>query len=69
MFRIWVLIREGLNLGYPLWLLRLSISTYKMSRVVRVKKVVSGLIWAYMGHDSRVWLCDDGEASGHDQLG
>ena len=45
----WVLIREGLNLGYPLWLLRLSISTYKMSRVVRVKKVVSGLIWAYRG--------------------
>ena len=25
----WVLIREGLDLGYPLWLLRLSPATYK----------------------------------------
>ena len=45
----WVLIREGRALGYPLWLLRLSISTYKMSRVLRVKQVVSGLVWAYRG--------------------
>ena len=45
----WVLIREGLDLGYPLWLLRLSLATYKMKRVLRVKKVVSGLVWAFMG--------------------
>ena len=45
----WVLIREGLALGYPLWLLRLSIATYKMSRVLRVRKVVSGLVWAVRG--------------------
>ena len=45
----WVLIREGLALGYPLWLLRLSIATYKMSRVLRVRKVVSGLVWAFRG--------------------
>ena len=25
----WVLIREGPNLGYPLWLLRLSLATLK----------------------------------------
>ena len=45
----WVLIREGLALGYPLWLLRLSLATYKMKRVVRVRKIVSGLIWAFRG--------------------
>ena len=38
----WLLIREGKDLGYPLWLLRLSIATYKMRRVVRIRKVVSG---------------------------
>ena len=45
----WVLIIEGLDLGYPLWLLRLSLATYKMKRVVWVRKVVSGLIWASRG--------------------
>ena len=40
----WVLIREGLELGYPLWLLRLSLATYKTKRVLRVRKVVSGLV-------------------------
>ena len=45
----WVLIREGLALGYPLWLLRLSLATYKMKRVVRVRKVVYRLIWAFRG--------------------
>ena len=45
----WVLIREGLDLGYPLWLLRLSLATYKTKRGVRVRKVVSGLVWAFRG--------------------
>ena len=45
----WVLIREGLDLGYPLWLLRLSLATYNMKRVVRARKVISGLIWAFRG--------------------
>ena len=38
----WVLIREGRGFGYPLWLPRLSLATYKMKRVLRVRKVVSG---------------------------
>ena len=33
----WLLIREGLSLGYPMWLLRLSIATSKMTRVVRIR--------------------------------
>ena len=41
--------REGLALGYPPWLLRLSLATYKMKRVLRVRKVVSGLVWAFRG--------------------
>ena len=49
----WVLIREGLDLGYPLWLLRLSLAIYKMLRVIRVRKVVSGLVWAFRSMTAR----------------
>ena len=45
----WVLIREGIDLGYPMWLLRLSIATYKMKRVIRIRKVVSGVVVAIRG--------------------
>ena len=45
----WILIREGLLLGYPLWLLRLSLATYRMKRVVRIRKVVSAEVWAFRG--------------------
>ena len=45
----WILIREGLDLGYPLWLLRLSLATYKMKRVIRIRKVVSGEEVAFRG--------------------
>ena len=37
----WLLIREGIELGYPLWLLRLSMSVYRMKRVIRVATAVS----------------------------
>ena len=33
-------------MGYPLWLLRLSISTYRLPRTLRVGKVCSGLLVA-----------------------
>ena len=45
----WLLIREGISLGYPMWLLRLSIATNKMKRVVRIRKVVSGVVVAIRG--------------------
>ena len=44
-----ILLREARRLGYPLWLLRLSLATYKLSRVVRVGAVVSRLMWAIRG--------------------
>ena len=36
-----VLAREGIQMGYPVWLLRLSIATYRLARVVRVDIAVS----------------------------
>ena len=62
----WVLIRESRPLGYTFWLLRLSIATYKMSRVLRVRKVVSGLVWAVMGHDRWIRVRHGRDEGGHD---
>ena len=45
----WLLVQEGRRLGYPLWLLRLSIATYKMTRVIRIRKVVSQVVRAFKG--------------------
>jgi hypothetical protein len=35
------LVRAARKLGYPMWILRLSIATYRMPRVVRIGQVVS----------------------------
>ena len=45
----WLLVQEALALGYPLWLLRLSIATYQLPRTLRVGKVCSGLLVAIRG--------------------
>ena len=45
----WLLVREAVALGYPLKLLRLSIATYQLKRVIRVGKVVSKVIEAITG--------------------
>ena len=45
----WLLVQEALHMGYPLWLLRLSISTYKLPRTLRVGKVCSALSIAIRG--------------------
>ena len=63
----WVLIREGLSLGYLLWLLRLSLATYKMKRVLRVRKVVSRGHLGVQRHDCGIWYRDHRDESGHDQ--
>ena len=42
----WLLLREAHALGYPLWMLRLSIATYRLPRVIRVGKSYSVLIRA-----------------------
>ena len=45
----WMLVREGIELGYPLWMLRLSIATYQMPRVVRVGRCYSIIVVALRG--------------------
>jgi hypothetical protein len=45
----WLLVQEAAAMGYPLWLLRLSIATYKLPRTLRVGKVCSILITAIRG--------------------
>jgi hypothetical protein len=44
-----LLVRESAALGYPLWLIRLAIATYKLQRVLRVGSAVSDLIIAMRG--------------------
>ena len=45
----WLLVQEAVGMGYPVWLLRLSIATYKLPRTLRVGKVCSALIVAFRG--------------------
>ena len=44
-----LLVHEARALGYPLWMIRLAISTYKLQRVVRVGSAVSSIIEAIRG--------------------
>ena len=45
----WVLVREGRRLNYPMWMMKLSISTYRMARVLRKGQTISGSIMASRG--------------------
>lgn len=45
-----LLVREAIDLGYPLWFIRLSLETYKLKRVIRVKKVASHQVQAHRGN-------------------
>ena len=42
----WLLLREAIALGYPLKLLRLSIATYQLKRLIRVGCVMSEMVMA-----------------------
>ena len=44
-----ILLREARRLGYPLWLLRLSLATYRLARVLRIGTVVSRELLAIRG--------------------
>ena len=44
-----LLVRESVALGYPLWLIRLAVATYKLQRVVRVGAAVSDIVVAMRG--------------------
>lgn len=46
---LWLLIPGAIALGYPLKLLRLSIATYQLKRVIRVGSVVSKVVMAVTG--------------------
>ena len=45
----WLLQQEAIVLGYPLKILRLSMATYAVERVIRIGKVVSKGVWAIRG--------------------
>ena len=45
----WLLVREAVKLGYPLRLLRLSLATYLLDRVIRIGGVVSHTVVALRG--------------------
>ena len=44
-----ILVQEALHLGYPLWLLRLSLAAYGLGRVLRVDGAISSLVLALRG--------------------
>jgi hypothetical protein len=44
-----LLVHEAEALGYPLWLIRLAIATYKLQRVLRVGTAVSSIVEAMRG--------------------
>lgn len=46
---LWLLILEAIALGYPLRLLRLSIATYQLKRVIRVGSVIPKVVMATTG--------------------
>ena len=53
-----VLVREARRMGYPLWLIQLSLATYRLERVLRVGQAMSDLMHANQGHQGGLWLCD-----------
>ena len=44
-----LLVQEGEALGYPMWMLRLSIATYQLHRVIRVNTVITSSLVAQRG--------------------
>ena len=46
---LWLLVSEAVALGYPLKILRLSLATYLLERVIRIGSVVSKSVWAFRG--------------------
>ena len=45
----WLLLREAIALGFPLWYLRLALATYKLNRVLRIGACLSDEVVAYRG--------------------
>ena len=49
MVPLWLLVNDAIALGYPLKILRLSIATYLLERVIRIGSVISKIVWAFRG--------------------
>ena len=45
----WLIVREAIALGYPLWFIRLSFQAYKLKRIIEIRNVVSTEVQAYRG--------------------
>ena len=45
----WLLLREAIALGFPLWYLRLALATYKLKRVLKIGACLSDEVVAYRG--------------------
>ena len=45
----WLIVREAVALGYPMWFIRLSLQAYKLKRVIKIRNVVSKEVQAYRG--------------------
>ena len=45
----WHLVQQAAKLGYPRWLIRLSIATYRMKRVLRIGDAISDMVQATRG--------------------
>ena len=45
----WLLLQEAKALGYPVWMLKLSVATYRLKRVLRIGTVVSNIVVALRG--------------------
>ena len=43
----WLILREAIALGYPLWFIRLSLQAYKLKRIIKIRNVVSKEVQAY----------------------
>lgn len=45
----WVLLRDANKHGYPVWLLRLAVTAYRLSRMIKIDQVVSLVVVAARG--------------------
>ena len=45
----WLIVKEAVALGYPLWFTRLSLQAYMLKRIIKIRNVVSTEVHAYRG--------------------
>ena len=45
----WLIVREAVELSFPLWFIKLALETYKLTRVIRIQQVVSQEVMSIRG--------------------